>query len=310
MSHWTSLGKISSRRKALPGGDIVWWQTLHSTRFETVLPEVAYYSNTISLAGKHRICLEGNHPYPRWMVCWHWWGKQCETRICGRTCQGPHRGLFLVVVFSTADTILTYFFLKKVTLHVISSAGFGHRMSWRSSHSPVQSPDSRSSDQHISSFQVALRSCLDMLLLKVIVPSWMYAVTEKIPIPVFSVALRHIKGSFDSLSDHLMEMISSSRASASTGGDAGSSGAALLRNLVEANMNLHETDVDEKKGKQLTDMELISDIFVSHSISPCQTNFTLNTTNADFFLCRTWYAWCWLRMISSLNIFAFWIDRD
>ena len=80
-------------------------------------------------------------------------------------------------------------------------------------------------------------------------------------VPFLSPLFQGIAVAFEDLKSHMLDMVSEARAWAITGGS-GRSNAALLRNLVEANLK------QEGDTKGLSDEELLSNVFVSvHAMS-------------------------------------------
>ena len=123
------------------------------------------------------------------------------------------------------------------------------------------------------SFEEAVVSSVELLMYRAVVPDWVYTFCKRFHIPVLSATLNHVKDTFDVLQAHLMDLISLSRARVAEGKQSNQTEAALLRNLVEANMKI-ELD-DTKDTRQLTDRELLSDIFVSTLLS-----FSLQSFNS------------------------------
>lgn len=98
-------------------------------------------------------------------------------------------------------------------------------------------------------------STIDGLFIKILTPNWIYALSGYIQIPYVSPALRHTREAFEELRHHMLDVVSSARAWVA-GGKAETMDAALLKNLVEANM------AQEGDYKRLTDEELLSNTFV------------------------------------------------
>jgi hypothetical protein len=140
---------------------------------------------------------------------------------------------------------------SQITLRVIAAAGFGRRRSWTEDFKDVPSGCQYS-------FPSALSLALDRLLVHIITPKWCYYAFEKIHFPYLSSYLRSATQAFDDLKFHILDMVATARAWVS-GGKVLHVEAALLRNLVEANM-AQEGDV-----KVLTDDQLISNAFVCDS---------------------------------------------
>lgn len=134
---------------------------------------------------------------------------------------------------------------------MISSAGFGRRASWQEDSSTKPPPG------HKRTFREAIGTALDHLFVKALTPTWMYTFSARLHLPVVSRVLKETTESFEALGFHMIELISLSRAWV-VGGKTSNMDAALLRNLVEANM----TEADDVHHKKLTDDEVLSNIFV------------------------------------------------
>jgi hypothetical protein len=96
---------------------------------------------------------------------------------------------------------------------------------------------------------------LDALFVRALTPRWFYNLSQKIYLPFLSLRLKKIYHAYDDLKLHILELISTARAWV-LGSKPSELDAALLRNLVEANM------AQEGDSKALTDHEIISNIFV------------------------------------------------
>ncbi|KAL0959590.1 hypothetical protein HGRIS_011299 [Hohenbuehelia grisea] len=138
--------------------------------------------------------------------------------------------------------------LTQITLLVISSAGFGRKTSL-SEDSKTEPPPG-----HTVAFRPAVLSAIDHLFVKILTPNWIYDLSEFIFIPFMSKALKDTRESFDALRRHMLDVISQARAWVASG-KVEKMDAALLRNLVEANMS------QESDYKSLTDEELLSNTF-------------------------------------------------
>ncbi|KDQ58514.1 hypothetical protein JAAARDRAFT_34328 [Jaapia argillacea MUCL 33604] len=143
--------------------------------------------------------------------------------------------------------------MVQATLLVISTAGFGRRVSWTED-SSTQPPQG-----HTLTFRSSLTSTLHNLFFKILTPDWLCDLSSSIYIPYLSRRLAETKEAFSGLRLYIHEIISVARVGVLDGkgvaGDGGG-GAALLRNLVEANMT------QDGEFRQLTDDELLSNIFV------------------------------------------------
>jgi hypothetical protein len=95
------------------------------------------------------------------------------------------------------------------------------------------------------------------VIFRALVPGWFYQFSSLIKVPYLSSRALLTQLAFDDLRTHMLDLVASARADITSGERSGASGAALLQNLVEANMN---QDGDSKK---LTEGELLSNIFVS-----------------------------------------------
>ncbi|KAF8235020.1 cytochrome P450 [Tricholoma matsutake] len=137
-----------------------------------------------------------------------------------------------------------------IALLIISSAGFGHRVSLKED-SKAEPPLG-----HKLAFKPAITTALRLLLLKALTPSWLYDLSGYIHLPYVTPILNKTSTSFEAVRDHMLEVISLARAWISDG-KITSMDAGLLRNLVEANIS-HDVVLD--KG-QLSDEELLSDTF-------------------------------------------------
>ncbi|KAF7351367.1 Cytochrome P450 [Mycena sanguinolenta] len=145
--------------------------------------------------------------------------------------------------------------LIQVTLLVISSAGFGRRASWRQDASTVPPPG------QLMAFRPAVFAAVGHLFTKVLTPQWLYALAERIYIPVIGRLVRDTNHAYEALRLQILDLVALSRAwvvaSKVSDMDAG-----LLRNLVEANMATQEDeDVTAHSYKSLTDDELLSNSF-------------------------------------------------
>jgi hypothetical protein len=110
---------------------------------------------------------------------------------------------------------------------------------------------------HKLAFKPAVTTALRLMILKALTPTWVYDVSACIHIPYITPALDKTRTSFEALGGHMLELISLARAWIADGKTT-SMDAALLRNLVEANMS-HDGTSDRK---YLSDDELLSDTFV------------------------------------------------
>jgi hypothetical protein len=104
----------------------------------------------------------------------------------------------------------------------------------------------------------ALHMTLDGLIARNLIPKWFRKLSQKIYIPFFSMYLGKIELAIHELRLHSLELVSAAREW--VGGEKASNiDAALLRNLVEANM------AQDGDSRRLTEGELLSNIFVGSS---------------------------------------------
>ncbi|KAF4564500.1 hypothetical protein EYR40_010663 [Pleurotus pulmonarius] len=142
--------------------------------------------------------------------------------------------------------------LTQLTLLIISSAGFSRRVSWNDDSSLVPPPG------HAMAFQPAVASAIHHTIVKILTPDFLYSLCSQINIPFISPLLRETTTSFEALRMHMLEVVSSARAWILDNKGATKDGkmdAALLRNLVEANL----AEGSDYRG--LTDDELLSNTF-------------------------------------------------
>ena len=97
---------------------------------------------------------------------------------------------------------------------------------------------------------------MEGLILRFATPEWFYKFSQMVYLPYFSENLKRTYQAFDDLKHHILELVSTARAWAS-GDRTKVLDAALVRNLVEANMD------QGGNSKSLTDNELLSNAFVS-----------------------------------------------
>ncbi|KAF8637853.1 hypothetical protein AX17_002479 [Amanita inopinata Kibby_2008] len=168
--------------------------------------------------------------------------------------------------------------LNQTTFLVIASAGFGTKMDYNSSLDLSQTPvldytSTFTSKTPALSFSVSLITASKQFFPRVFAPKFIYPIARRIKIPLISRVLAEITASYNSLKLHMEDVISNARdawfnenaknTSETTKGDSMNQGkykdasAALLRNLVQSNM-------DEEAGgeKGLKDDELISNTFL------------------------------------------------
>jgi hypothetical protein len=127
------------------------------------------------------------------------------------------------------------------------SAAFGRRTSW-TAESTTELPTG-----HNRTFQAAVTSAAHNMFTRALTPNWIYNFSQHIHIPFLSATLKETRESFHDLKFHMLDLISLAHAWVSDRTTSPME-AALLRNLVEANMTPEEGC--------LTDDELLSNIFV------------------------------------------------
>ncbi len=160
--------------------------------------------------------------------------------------------------------------MAKIAFLVIASAGFGAKMDYSDSLDLTDAPviDSEfaaGSTKPMYTFGSSLTTAMHRFFVRALSPYFIYPIAKYIRIPFLSPVLEETKISFDSLKLHMESVISQERDTlfserAKNQTDASKCkdvGAALLRNLVESNMD------EESGGNRLTDDEIISDTFVS-----------------------------------------------
>ncbi|RDB30006.1 hypothetical protein Hypma_014135 [Hypsizygus marmoreus] len=136
----------------------------------------------------------------------------------------------------------------QVALLVISAAGFGRRASLKEDSNTEPPPG------HKRAFRPAVISTLDNLFTKVLTPTWIYDLSDRVYLPFITPTLNETREAFEALRLHMLDVISQAR-DWIAGGKAASMDAALLRNLVEANAD------GSASNKRLSDDELLSDTF-------------------------------------------------
>ncbi|KAF8650924.1 hypothetical protein AX16_005022 [Volvariella volvacea WC 439] len=138
----------------------------------------------------------------------------------------------------------------KITLMTIAAAGFGRRIAYD------QISDKKSQEAtfvHKLSFREAVTGSVRSLPVLAMAPEWLYPVARAVRIPFFSPLLQGATDCFDGMRLHMLELISVARTWVA-GGRTSQLDAALLANLVEANMA-------QEGNKTLSDEELLSDVF-------------------------------------------------
>lgn len=138
-------------------------------------------------------------------------------------------------------------------MRAIASAGFGRRASWTET-----SGEELARDEHMP-LEDALELANEMLVAKSLIPEWLLDLGERVRIPVLGSTLSAIRKSYGDVKFSVLEMVANARTQI-LDGQAESLDADLLKNMVEANMNMSSGDKD---SRQLTDNELLSNSFVS-----------------------------------------------
>lgn len=146
--------------------------------------------------------------------------------------------------------------MTQVTLLVISAAGFGMRSPWSvfSETSDAKAHKAPSTSE-LMPFHTALALTIEKLFVKVLTPTFAYALPFRLP--WLSDELDTSRIAFDSLKRHMLDLVASAR-----NGEKGE--ADLLRRLVRANDAAQARGETAEKGT-LTDGELLSNIFVRSS---------------------------------------------
>jgi hypothetical protein len=109
---------------------------------------------------------------------------------------------------------------------------------------------------HALSFYASLALAIEKCFFKFLCPPAIATFCQYVPVPWLSRHARETAFVFEELKLHMLEMISSTRDSVVVGGTSVLTKSALLRNLVEANMD------GVGDSKRLTDEELLSNVFV------------------------------------------------
>ncbi|KAJ3571796.1 hypothetical protein NP233_g3521 [Leucocoprinus birnbaumii] len=152
--------------------------------------------------------------------------------------------------------------LTRATLLIIASGGFGRRSTWTGESSTVPPPGHR---VHLSS---AITGACDQLFPRILTPKpiWDAVVERGMYIPFVGPIVLKARDAFEELEGHMMEVVSQARDRFGLGrpkdeaSDGSVQGAALLKNMVEANMTFEKgSEVGERS---LTDGELFSNMFL------------------------------------------------
>ena len=105
-------------------------------------------------------------------------------------------------------------------------------------------------------FRSAVINSTNSILPRALIPEWLYPILSLINVPYLSSCAMMTRLAFDDLRTHMLDLVASARDDIATGKQSGDSGSALLRNIVEANMN------QEGDSEGLTEGEVLSNIFV------------------------------------------------
>lgn len=143
----------------------------------------------------------------------------------------------------------------QATLLILVTAGFGRRVSWTDDLTAERPPGCK------LTFRSAVMGSVHNVIFRALAPGWFYQLSSLIKLPYLSSRALLTRLAFDDLRTHMLDLVASARAEITSGERSGAPGAALLRNLVEANMN-QDGDL-----KGLTEGELLSDIFVSMQLT-------------------------------------------
>ncbi|KAF9443653.1 cytochrome P450 [Macrolepiota fuliginosa MF-IS2] len=151
--------------------------------------------------------------------------------------------------------------LTRATLLVIGSAGFGRRSTW------LEDVNSTPPPGHKVPFSLAVAEAIGQLFPRILAPKPIWnAVTEKdVHVPLIGPILLKAKDAFENLRRHMLEVVSQARdqygINQHKAVEDESGGAALLKNMVEANMTFEKRE-GEVGHRSMTDGELFSNMFV------------------------------------------------
>ncbi|KAF8556843.1 cytochrome P450 [Imleria badia] len=140
--------------------------------------------------------------------------------------------------------------ITQATLLVIATANFGKRVSW------TADPTAKPPPGFKLTFRTAFMDAVHNVVFRAIVPGWFYQFSSLIKVPYLSSRALRSQLAYADLRTHMLDLVASARAETTGGECSGGSGRALLRNLVEANMNQDEA------SRKLTEGEILSNIFV------------------------------------------------
>ena len=143
--------------------------------------------------------------------------------------------------------------VEQAALLILSSSAFGRHNSWNEDSTTHYDL----STQTKISYAAAVLAAIDSSVPKVLIPHWLFKLAKQVHIPYLGPFVNETQESFDTLRHHIHELINVR--AWTTGDKAAATDAALIRNLVEANL----AQEDDALQKCLTDEELISNTFVS-----------------------------------------------
>lgn len=171
--------------------------------------------------------------------------------------------------------------LTRATLLIISSAGFGRRSPW------VEDANQSKAIGHKANLSSAVIEAVSQIFPRILTPKpiWNAVTQHNVYIPLIGSMVSRARDAFDVLKDHMLEIASEARdrfginrpKNSDEEADTSAHGAALLKNLVEANMTFEKGG--EGGYRSLTDGELFSNMFVSRIF------FIYASGSADFYSC-------------------------
>ena len=139
--------------------------------------------------------------------------------------------------------------LLQIMMWTIALAGFSQQISW------MVTVNEHIQDQHMPLFELANK----MILPRSLIPEWLLNLGHWVHIPILGPTLRAIQRLYNNVKFGILEIVSKAQAQI-PGGKTASLDAVLLKNMVEVNMNMSASEEDVR---QLTDNELLSNLFVS-----------------------------------------------
>jgi hypothetical protein len=110
-----------------------------------------------------------------------------------------------------------------------------------------------------------LRAVFNNSAMRAIIPDSIFALADRLYIPVVSPYLRETLKVYDDFERMAMEAVSNARAHVIGQSNTQNASGALLRNLVRANLDVDDNERTQNDKNGLTDRELVSDMFVSDS---------------------------------------------